>query len=379
MNHYKVDLMAKKNPKVLSARDAYSRLWSEWLKEHSFSLAITFVLMFFVAISAAGYAKFIQMIISAFETNSASVIWWGPVGIILLAVVKGFSQYSQQLMQNKILSRMQVSLQNKMFNSLVNMDLANLLAESPAALATRFSADIELIRGATNSILGSITAILTVIATFGVMLSIDWTLTISLIFIFLLAFGPVGIVGAKVRKISVSTQREIAHMTEAVNEGLAGIRMVRTYRLEKRLSESAFATFERLYKLRLSIVKWQSSISPLMEILGAIAIGLLLLLVALRMQVGAIDLAGFIGLLTALGVATNPARKLGGAYASALQGIAALERVYELFDTPNKIKDGSFSYSGNEKSEGNLIFSNVDFTYPDGYQALHSINLNIEA
>lgn len=113
------------------------------------------------------------------------------------------------------------------------MDLANLLAESPAALATRFSADIELIRGSTNSILGSITAILTVIATFGVMLSIDWALTISLIFIFILAFGPVGIVGAKVRKISVNTQKEIAYMTEAVNEGLAGIRMVRTYRLEK--------------------------------------------------------------------------------------------------------------------------------------------------
>ena len=70
------------------------------------------------------------------------------------------------------------------------MDLANLLAESPAALATRFSADIELIRGATNSILGSITAILTVIATFGVMLSIDWTLTISLIFIFSISFWP---------------------------------------------------------------------------------------------------------------------------------------------------------------------------------------------
>ncbi|MDB9697266.1 ABC transporter ATP-binding protein/permease [Amylibacter sp.] len=371
--------MAEKNPKVLSARDAYSRLWNEWLKEHSFSLAITFVLMFFVAISAAGYAKFIQLIISAFETNSASVIWWGPVGIISLAIIKGMSQYIQLLMQNRILSRVQANLQYKMFNSLVHMDLANLLAESPAALATRFSADIELIRGSTNSILGSITAILTIIATFGVMLSIDWTLTISLIFIFLLAFGPVGIVGAKVRKISVSTQKEIAHMTETVNEGLAGIRMVRTYRLEKRLSESAFATFERLFKLRLSIVKWQSSVSPLMEILGAIAIGLLLLLVALRMQVGAIDLAGFIGLLTALGVATNPSRKLGGAYASALQGIAALERVYELFDTPNKIKDGSFSYSGNEKSEGNLIFSDVDFTYPDGYQALHSINLNIEA
>ena len=111
--------MAEKNPKVLSARDAYSRLWNEWLKEHSFSLAITFVLMFFVAISAAGYAKFIQLIISAFETNSASVIWWGPVGIISLAIIKGMSQYGQLLMQNRILSRVQANLQYKMFITLL--------------------------------------------------------------------------------------------------------------------------------------------------------------------------------------------------------------------------------------------------------------------
>ena len=371
--------MAKKDSNVLTVKDAYSRLWREWLREHSVKLIITFILMFFVAVSAAGYAKFIQKIISAFETNSPSVIWWGPVGIITLAVIKGLSQYIQQLMQNRILSRMQANLQKKMFNSLVNMDLANLLAESPAALASRFSADIGLVSGAASSILGSITAILTIIATFGVMLSIDSTLTVSLIFIFILAFGPVGVVGAKVRKISGKTQKEIAYMIESVNEGLAGIRMVRTYRLEKRLSKNADATFNRLHKLRISILKWQFSISPLMEILGAIAIGLLLLLVALRMQAGAIDLAGFIGLLTALGVATNPARKLGSAYTTALQGVAALERIYELFDTPNEIKDGSFEYKKNNKADGNLKFSNVDFTYPDGYQALYDISLSMES
>ena len=379
MNQKKVDLMAKRNPKVLSVRNSYARLWREWLKEYYMSLTITFILMFFVAVSAAGYAKFIQKIISAFETNSPSVIWWGPVGIISLAIIKGLCQYIQQLMQNRILSRLQVKLQKKMFDSLVNMDLANLLAESPAALASRFSADIGLVSAATHSILGSITAIFTIIATFGVMLSIDPTLTVSLIFIFVFAFGPVGVVGAKVRKVSIKTQKEIAYMIESVNEGLSGIRMVRTYRLEKMLSKNANATFERLHKLRVSIFKWQFSISPLMEILGAIAIGLLLLLVALRMQVGAIDLAGFIGLLTALGVATNPARKLGSAYTSALQGVAALERVYELFDTPNEIRDGSFQYKDNNKSVGNLKFSNVDFTYPDGYQALYNINLDIEA
>ena len=53
--------MAKKNFKELSAKDAYGRLWKEWLKEHYISLAIIFLLMFLVAVSAAGYAKFIQI------------------------------------------------------------------------------------------------------------------------------------------------------------------------------------------------------------------------------------------------------------------------------------------------------------------------------
>jgi subfamily B ATP-binding cassette protein MsbA len=371
--------MPKSSSKSITARAAYGRLWREWLSKHRAILGITLILMLVVAIAAAGYAKFMQTIIAAFEASSPTVIWWGPVGIIGLAVVKGLSQYGQQILQNQVLSRMQADLQSKMFSSLVYMDLSNLLAESPAALAARFSADIEVTRNATREVFGSITAIFTVIATFVVMISIDWALTIGLIFIFFLAFGPVGIVGSRVRRISGNTQKEIAHMTETVNEGLAGIRMVRTYRLEQRLTDSAIATFERLFKLRISLVKWQASVSPLMEILGGIAIGALLFLVAWRMRSGAVDLAGFIGLLTALGVATNPARKLGGAYATALQGIAALERVYQLFDTPNTINDGTFEFASDDKARGHLKFENVNFLYPDGYQALFDLNLNIEA
>lgn len=371
--------MTKKSSKSITARAAYGRLWRDWLRGHRGVLAFTLFLMLVVAIAAAGYAKFMQVIISAFEASSQTVIWWGPVGIITLAVVKGLSQYGQQILQNRVLSRMQADLQSKMFGSLVYMDLSNLLAESPAALAARFSADIEVIRNATREVFGSITAVFTVIATFAVMISIDWALTIGLIFIFFLAFGPVGVVGSRVRRISANTQQEIAHMTETVNEGLAGIRMVRTYRLEKRLTDSAVSTFERLFKLRVSLVKWQASVSPLMEILGGLAIGALLFLVAFRMRSGAVDLAGFIGLLTALGVATNPARKLGGAYATALQGIAALERVYELFDTPNTINDGTFEFAKDDKARGHLKFQNVNFLYPDGYQALYDLNLDIQA
>jgi subfamily B ATP-binding cassette protein MsbA len=314
---------SNKSPK-LTARAAYTRMWRDWLRPHKWALLFTIVLMAIVAVASAGYAKFIQYVIDAFSTGSETVAIWGPLGVIALTLSRGLSQYFRHIIQNRILSRVQVKMQNKMFSSLVNMDLRHLLAEAPAALAARFSSDIEL------------------------------------------------------RRISARTQKEIAAMTESVNEGLSGIRMVRTYRLEKRMLGNANSVFENLFKLKVSMIKWQFAVSPMMEIVAGLAVAVLLYLVTWRMSTGAIDLAGFIGLLTALGVATNPAQKIGNAYARALQGVAALDRIYSLYDAKNTIKDGDFAYAEGDRANGLIEFDNVGFVYPDGYEALRNISLKIE-
>jgi subfamily B ATP-binding cassette protein MsbA len=363
----------------LNARLAYGRLWRDWLAPYWPTLLIALFFMIIVALATAGYAKFMEWVIGALESKSFTVIWWGPIGIVVLTATKGGAHYLQQIVQNKVLSRVQADMQQHMFDRLVYMDLAHLLAEAPAALAARFSADIELVRQAATLVFGSVRDILTLIAAIIVMLSIDWAMAIGLVLVFAFAFGPIGIAGARIRRIATETQGEIAHMTENVNEGLSGIRMVRTYQLEEWLKASSNSVFETLYRLRVSLVKWQALVTPMIEVLAGVAVAVLLFLVAWRMQSGAIDLAGFIGLITALGVATNPARKLGGAYAVGLQGMAALERVYALYDAENDIADGDFTYVEGTRPKGEITFEDVSFVYPDGYAALHDLNLTIEA
>lgn len=363
----------------MNARQAYGRLWRDWLAPYWPTLLIALFFMVIVALTTAGYAKFMEWVIAALEAENFDVIWWGPLGIVALTACKGVGHYLQQIVQNRVLSRVQADMQMHMFDRLVYMDLAHLLAEAPAALAARFSADIELVRQASILVFGSVRDVLTLIAAIVVMLSIDWAMAIGLILVFALAFGPIGIAGARIRRIATETQGEIAHMTENVNEGLSGIRMVRTYQLEEWLKTSSNAVFEKLFGLRVSLVKWQALITPMIEILAGVAIAVLLFLVAWRMQSGAIDLAGFIGLITALGVATNPARKLGGAYAVGLQGMAALERVFALYDAKNEISDGVETFENGYRPEGQITFDGVSFVYPDGYAALHDIDLTIEA
>lgn len=357
------------------AASPWVRLWRGWLAPHWRMLALSLLMTGIVAIASAGYSKLIQMVMAAFQSGSQSVVWWGPAGVIALSVANGVGQYFRETTGNAVTVRMETELRKAMFARLVGSDLARLQTEAPAGLAARFSSDIGLIGGSVKAVLGGLTGTATILVTFLVMLGIDWPLTIGLCAIFALALIPVNRIGRRLRKLARHTQSEIAAMTSEVTEGLAGIRMARTYRLEEPLARNAEGVFERLFGLRIRQNRWQARVSPLMEILVGLAVAVLLFVVALRMQAGTITIADFTGLLTGLGVIASPARRLGGNFATVQQGAAALDRVFLLFDAQNTILDGPDTMG---RSLGQIRFEAVDFAYPDGHVALENVTLAIE-
>ncbi|PJN94409.1 ABC transporter ATP-binding protein, partial [Amaricoccus sp. HAR-UPW-R2A-40] len=331
--------------------------------------------MALTALSTAAYAKIMQWIIAAFEAGQYSVMYWGPAVVLGTALVSGVTDYLRQTTIQRAVIRTETDLQKEMFSQLVGTDLARLRSEAPAGLAARFSSDIGLVSRSVKSIMSSITAVFTIIGAFAMMLTIDWALTLGMIVVFLLALAPVTIIGQRLKRISRRTQNQVAAMTSSVTEGLSGIRMARTYRLEEPLSENAAAVFEGLFGLKVKANRWEARLSPVMELLGAVAVAILLFVVGWRMKLGTISLADFTGLLTGLGVAISPARKLGSTYAAAAMGGAALERIFMLFDSQNTILDGPRTL---DRAVGRIDFEHVDFTYPDGHVALSDVSITVQ-
>jgi ATP-binding cassette, subfamily B, bacterial MsbA len=231
-----------------------------------------------------------------------------------------------------------------------------------------------VVSNAAKAIMNGISGVLIIVVTFAVMLSIDWPLTLGLMAVFALVLVPINTIGRKLKTISRNTQAEIALMTSDVTEGLAGIRMARTYQLEEPLSRHAEGVFERLLGFKQRQNRWQARVSPLVEISAGLAIALLLLAFGLRLQAGETSIADFTGLLTGLGVAATPARRLGAMFATAQQGRAALERVFGLFDLRNTITDGPKIM---RRVRGEIRFEAVRFAYPDGFVALEDFDLVI--
>ena len=354
----------------------FLRLWRDWTRPHRRYLAFAVSMALIVALTTGAYSKLIQMVMTGLEEGNPSVVWWGPLSVICLTTTSGLSQYFKEIMLTRAVTGMETGLRKTMFSRLVGTDLAQLQSEPPAGLAARFSSDITLAGKSVRAVIGAISSVATIIVTVGFMISIDWSLTLVMVGIFLLALLPVNVIGRHLRRLSRRTQVEIAHMTSEVSEGLSGIRMARTYRLEEPLSRSADSVFDRLFGLRIKQNQWQARVTPVLEFLMGLAIAVLLFVVSVRIQDGTITIADFTGLLTGVGVLAGPARKLGGTFATAMQGRAALDRVFGLFDVRNTILDGPETMGG---AKGDIRFKNVSFAYPDGHLALEDFSFEVTA
>jgi len=356
----------------------YRRLWRDWLLKYRGILLIGVLAMVIGALTSAGFAKGIQLVMQGFESADPSVIWWGPLTILLLTSTKALCTYFFQTRTNTALVNAETDLQKAMHEKLVYADLARLQNESPTALATRFTADIMLMRMAVIQIFGGLSSVLIIIATVAVMLTIDWLITLTLVFVFSLAVLPVNRIGARLHKVSRTTQDDLAEMTSDVSEALSGVRMARTYQLEKYLIKNAKGIFDRLLLLKQKLIRMEAQLSPMMEALSGAAIAALLVIVAWRLSNGSATLADFMALMTGLGVISQPARNLGKTFAMAKQGEAALDRVFELIDLENTIFDAPDA-TQMVRGAGQITFENVGFDYPDGKVALQGINLEIPA
>lgn len=365
-------------PKDNSADAGYRRLWRDWLSEYRGLIFASFGFMVITAIASAAYAKIIQVIITAYETADTSVIYWGPIGILLIAFSKGFSVYFQLVASNTALFRFEAKLKQVMYSSLIHADLSRLQGETPAALAARFSADSDLLRTSVQALLVAVSSVMVVIAAIAVMLSINWQITLILLLVFSLAILPVNSIGTKIRNISKGTQEQLSGMNSEIVEGLSSIRMARTYQLEDHLNKTASGTFSKIEFLRIKDMKWKGRLSPLVEILSGAAVAALLFAVSWGIARGTITVADFMGLLTGVGVLSQPARSLGSTFAAAAQGRVALDRIFPILDARNEIVDKADAKTI-EGAKGLVQFEGVEFVYPNGFAALRKLTLDVPA
>ena len=361
-----------------TTRYLLGRLWRDWVRPHWRTLIWVGLSMAAVAAATGAYPLLIDWTYSLFTTQDRRVIWLVPALVLGVTAARGLAMYAQNVLTSHIVYRVTTDMQTRMFDHLLNADLARILREPSGALISRFTNDIVVVRNAVaRTVTNLIRDSLTVIALVATMFYLDWMLSLIVLVIYPLAAWPIVEVGKRLRRASIDTQVQMGETTSLLNESLSGARMVKTYRLEDYERERAGGAFERMYRLMMKMTRNRARLDPILEVLGGIAVGGVIAFGGWRVATGAGTVGQFTGFISALLIAAQPVRAIGTLNTVLQEGLAAVQRVFHLLDEKPAITEKP-NAPALAKGRGHVALENVSFGYDEG-TALDALSLDVPA
>ena len=351
-------------PLSAKSRNLLQRFMTDWVYPRWRQILLTLALTAILAATTGAYPMIIKTSFDTLMQDKNS----GALPLVLVAIIgttmlRSLFLYLQTVATNKIVMRMTTDLQKAGFAHLIGADFARLTRDTPGRLVSRLTNDITFIQHAATAALNTaIKDTLTIAALVGSMFYLDWMMSLIVLLVYPLAAWPIMIVGKRLRLVAKRTQRELGDMTSTLTEKLSGARLIKTFMLERFAADKVNNSFEQVFKLRMKAVRNRAKLDPMLEALGGLAVAGVIAFAYWRISGGVSTIGDFMGFISALLMAAQPIRGLGNLNAKVQEGLAAIERVYDLLDEQPTIADAPGA-TALKITTGAIDFDNVSFSY----------------
>lgn len=364
-----------------SAKLILKDFWNDFASKYFVDIIVAFFLLILVAATASVYPYLIQQVFDGLLDNKNSDWLILPFIIAVVAIIRGIAMFFQIRQVSKISLSISVDIQKKLSKHLIHSDLITLNKLSSGNHVSRIINDVTLIRdGFERSINNLIRDTLTIIALMSYLIWLDWLLSILVFIIYPIALKPIFKIGKKQNIIATFLQEQMETVTSTLTEMLQGIRMVKSYNLEKIEIKRSENVLNELFKRMYSLVIGRAKILPILEILGGVAAACVIGLASYRVTIGELTPGSVVGYVTALLMIAQPARALGTFNTVFQEALSALDRIYIQLSVVPKINNlDSFPKLKLVKNKPpNIIFKNVNFSYNQKSKVLDNINFSIK-
>ena len=364
------------------------RLWRDYLGRYRGKLLIALFAMGAYAVSASAIPAGVEAINATFlgegrfasggrfALPAESVALWGPALIVLLGAANAGAQYLQsRLSASAALSALR-DIQNDAFARLTRIDDAQLRGVGAGQATARLTNDAMVLRDTLTRASNAVRDLLTMIGLLGVMLWYDWALFLVVFVVYPALGWPVGRIGRHIRRRSREAQGQAGEIASLAVEAVTGGRLIRAYGLEAAMQEKARGAFDARLRVLTRMAHLRAMNEPFIFFVGAVALAIIVGVVALRIEAGALNITELISFIIALLLLSQPARGLSTLNAVAQEGFGAFERLAGLIDLEPQIVDRKDAAALDVK-EGAVRFRNVSFAYDGNAAALDDFSLEV--
>jgi subfamily B ATP-binding cassette protein MsbA len=349
---------------VKPANALYRRLVREAVAPYLGQFLLAGVCMAAVAGSTAALAWLMEPVVSqVFVAKRADLLW--PVGLAVFATfaVKGVAAYGQTLIMTRVGQTVLTDLQNRLFRHLLLMDLKFFAVHRTGTLISRLTTDINTMRLAVSTALTGLgRESLSIVLLVAVMFYQDWMLASVAFIAFPATVIPISTLGRRLRKVTANTQAQTGTLMTVVEQSLSGIRLVKAYRMENYEGARVEGLTHAIRGLIIKAERVKALSSPVMEIMGGVAVTVVIIYGGWRVIEGATTAGAFFSFITALLSAYRPMKALSNANAAVNEGLAGAERLFAVLDTAPGAQEKP-NAPALAVTRGDLRFDQVTFSY----------------
>jgi len=202
-----------------------------------------------------------------------------------------------------------------------------------------------------------------------------------------LAVAPIAAIlirklGKKIRRAQRRALQAWGGLIDMLDEKINGIRVVKGYHMERREALNFFRQHRKLMRQQLKIVRIDAAISPILEVLGMMAVAGIAVSGGYLVFRNELDPEMFFQLVFCIAAIFDPVRKLANVNNRLQAAEAAAQRLFGVIDLePEEAADGRTLLATLPEIQESIEFRDVTFAYPSNPDraVLTDINLKVSA
>jgi ABC-type multidrug transport system fused ATPase/permease subunit len=279
------------------------------------------------------------------------------------ALIYWLASYAQSYLTGWVGERALQDLREEIYTHLQAMSIGFFTRRKPGVLISRLTNDVEALDNlVTDGVVTLFSSVLTLVGVVAVLLVLD----LKLALVTFVTFPILGAGSLVFRIISAGayrrTRETIAGITAYLQETLSGVRVVRSFAQEGRHLERMGELNERNRRANMATVYLNASYFPAVELLSAIGTAVILLYGGYRVIHGDVAIGVLVAFVGYLQQFFDPIQQISQLYTTYQQGMAALDKIFELLDTPPDMVDAPHARDPGQL-RGELRLEDVWFSY----------------
>ncbi len=319
-----------------------------------------------------------QLMDKGFQGVSAFSIWWVPVVILGIFIVRGaatfVATYSMEWLANNVLR----DIRQAMFDKLIALPASSFDSKSSGSLISKMISEAQqVLMAATNVITVLVRDSLILVGLIAWLFWINWKLTLIVLFLMPTLAILIRKFSIRLRSVSRGYLVAIGEMTTSVEEAISGNRVVKIYGGED-YEKTRFRSINGRFRgqaMRYAIAAGIQT--PMSQLIAALGVSIAVSIALLQTREGLATAGDFVSFITAMLLMFSPLKHLAEINSNLQRGLAAAEGVFALLDESSESDTGTKVLA---RATGHIRFIDVSAQYPNRESlALNMVNIEVPA